>query len=72
MCPNEEGMKQLLPNLIRCTSSAIDRPSISQRDINNFVVLRVGNKKSLCAFDGKPVMNILPTVITEEYYHLLA
>ncbi len=70
MCPDEEGMKQILPNVIRCTSSVIDPPSMSQRDINSSVGLHVDNKKSLYAFDGKSVMNLLPTVIIEECNHL--
>ncbi len=70
MCPDEEGMKQILPNLIRCTSSVIDPSSMPQRDINSSVMLHVGNKMSLYAFDYKSVMDLLPTVIIEVCHHL--
>ncbi len=62
MRPDEEGMKQILPNVIRCTSLVIDPPSMSQRDINSSVGLYMDNKKPLYTFDGKS-MSLLPTVI---------
>ncbi len=73
MCPDEEGMEQILPNVIRCTSSVLDPPSTPQQYINDFVRFNAGSPVPMISFDYKSVMNLNPTVIIEvcHYLHVL-